>query len=252
MNQWTRFEKSVQRHLVQVPAETFDYSINISLKHRYAFVETPKVCCSTIKLNLQRLETGLFDFTWPGEMDIHNRDFSPLLKPSQVHDFDKVLAAENLYTFCFVRNPYTRLLSCYLDKIVGNKPPKHAVLRILGFSADNLDIPVSFSDFIEAISSQHIREMNPHWRPQYYQTFQPSLSYDFIGRYESFSEDFQRVMAKIARTRVPNLGVESRHRTNANGTWTKYYRPSLMERVRELFAIDFEAFGYDSSDKYDK
>ena len=63
---------------------------------------------------------------------------------------------------------------------------------------------------------QAIIEMNPHWRPQYYQTFQGSIDYEFVGRYESFSADINYVFDKISTTQLPNLGVEDRHRTNAD------------------------------------
>ena len=244
-DQWTRFQNSVRRHLEFVPAPTFDYSINISLQHRYIYVETPKVCCSTIKLNLQRLETKQKDFTWPEVMDVHNREFSPLLKPSQVHDFDTQVATGNLYTFCFVRNPCTRLLSCYLDKIAGNRPPKRSILDSLGMESKDLSTSVSFGEFVDAIGSQSIQEMNPHWRPQYYQTFQSSLQFDFIGRYENFLNDFSQVLASISPARKEHLAAETRHKTDADRQQSVYYTDEIMEKVMRIFEIDFTTFGYE-------
>jgi len=245
IDQWARFQNSVGRHLEFVPAETFDYSINISLQHRYVFVETPKVCCSTIKLSLQRLETALPDFIWPDEMDVHNRDFSPLLKPSQVLNFDALLDTESLFRFCFVRNPYTRLLSCYLDKIAGNKPPKRAILTALGRETNDLKVDVSFSDFVNAIDSQSIQEMNPHWRPQYYQTFQNTLEFDFIGKFESFSDDFRYVLTSIVAGGITSLSTEVRHKTGASHLLDHYYTEEILAKVNQLFAVDFTAFDYE-------
>ena len=245
-DQWLRFQDSVQRHLEYVPALTLDYSINVSLKHEYIFVETPKVACSTIKLNLQRLETGLPNFVWEEEKDVHNRDFSPLLKPSQVLDFESLLAKDNFYKFCFVRSPYSRLLSCYLDKIVGNKPPKQSILNILGYKdKKEFHTPVSFRQFVDAITLQSAGHMNPHWRPQYYQTFQSSIPFDFIGRFETFSSDLQKVLGVVCPKEMTTPAKEARHQTSAAEKMSHYYDDSLVEKVAKIYEVDFEAFGYD-------
>ena len=244
-DQWTRLKSSNQKHLEFVPFQTFNYSINISLQYRYIFVETPKVCCSTIKLNLQRLETGLPDSIWPQEMDIHDRSFSPLLSPRQVHNFDALLDSGSLFKFCFVRDPYTRLLSCYLDKIAGNRPPKHSILNTLGLEKDDLSIDISFAEFVDAINSQPIIEMNPHWRPQYYQTFQNTLEYDFIGRYENFARDFKYILATISpQGKAHHPRNETRHKTGANQLLDQYYTPEILDKVNRIFEVDFTAFEY--------
>lgn len=244
-SQWGNFAHAMRHHLEHVPAGTFDYSINISLQHNYIFVETPKVCCSTIKLNLQRLETGLIDFSWPQEMDLHNRDFSPLHKPSQVLDFDFLLSKGSFYLFCFVRNPYTRLLSCYLDKIVGNSPPKIAILKILGKDPGDISAEISFQEFVGAVSSQSIQDMNPHWRPQFYQTFQDTLTYDFIGSYENFSSDFNTVINRISPEVIGPTGIETRHRTAADSKVSMYYSRAMVAQVNRIYEADFNYFGYD-------
>lgn len=246
-DQWSRFESSVERYLEYMPVETFDYSLNISLQHNYLFVETPKVCCSTIKLNLQRLEVNIPDFVWPAQMDVHNRDFSPLLRPSQVLDFELLLATRRLFTFCFVRNPYTRLLSAYLDKIQGNRPPKLSILQALGLNTGNIDQDVSFDQFIHAIGKQSLRDMNPHWRPQYHQTLQGAIDYDFIGRYEDFTTDFQQVFSRLSRGALYDTVAETRHKTDANDQVSEYYTEELRNRVYQIYKIDFTHFDYGTS-----
>ena len=213
------------------------------------YVETPKVCCSTIKVNLQRLETRNFQFHWDDDRDIHNRALSPLIKPSQTLEFDRLIAKKELFTFCFVRNPYTRLLSCYLDKIAGNKPPKRQVLEIMGRSGDELDMQVTFSEFVEVISSQKIFDMNPHWRPQYYQTFQDTIAYDYVGRYESFANDFGQVLSRISSGSIKRFAIENRHGTNADNKIPGFYTGDILRKVNTLFAIDFEHFNYRPMDK---
>lgn len=246
-NQWDNFCKENSRHLNYLSAESFDYSINISLLHKYIYVETPKAACSTIKLSLQRLETRNPSFAWEHFMDVHNRNFSPLLKPSQTCGFERLLANRDFKIFCFVRNPYTRLLSCYLDKIVGNRPPKKSILKILGLKDQPLSTQIGFEQFIDAISSQSIREMNPHWRPQYYQTLQDSISYNFIGKFESLEMDLERIFSSFCSNYSSYLAIERRHRTDSATKVNNYYTSTLLEKVYNLYQIDFSTFGYNSN-----
>ncbi len=237
-------KSKIERELAGVPFANFDYSVNISLKNHFLYVETPKVCCSTIKLNLQRLETGFFDFRWPDFESVHKRELSPLIKPSQVLDLDRLLAQTDIFKFCFVRNPYSRFLSCYLDKIKSNSLPRREALIAMNESPDARR-DISFDDFLDVVGNQNIGEMNPHWRPQYYQTFQSVFKFDFIGRYEYFSRDFNYVLNQIAPHMIRDgFSSELRHKTGSTALLELYYTPHRLKRVRQLYDIDFRYFSY--------
>lgn len=225
----------------------FNYAVNISLCNKYIYVETPKVACSSIKLILQRIE--LEDTNLERDMEtIHNREFSPLLKPTQIGDFSKLINSKDFYKFCFVRNPYTRLLSAYLDKIAPNKENtfrKHYVFTQLGLDFRSKENKVSFKDFVKCISSHPIELMDPHWRPQYYQTLQDFINYDFIGRFESISKDIDSMVRKIAGRRGRKYITQSRvHKTNANSLVENYYTKEIRDMVYTKYKKDFDYFGY--------
>lgn len=243
-NRWKNFSEAAGRYSRYIPIENFNYSVNISLKHGYVYVETPKVACSTIKLTLQRLELGDRDFHHEQSADIHKRQFSPLIGPSQVGDLEKFLSRTDLLIFCFVRNPYTRFLSCYLDKIAGNATQKAQILRQLGYAPSSLQMDISFEQFVSAVEAQPISVMDSHWRVQYYQTFQDTLSFGFVGRFETFDADFRHVGSLISPDFQRYYTTEDRHRTSANVNLARYYSGELQRRVYEIYRQDFEAFGY--------
>jgi len=83
--------------------------------------------------------------------NIHKREFSPLIKPSQVGNFDKFLNRNKLFKFCFVRNPYTRLLSAYFEKIKLGKSQKCSILLHMGKYPYNLNTEISFSEFVHVV-----------------------------------------------------------------------------------------------------
>ena len=51
-----QFYSDIAPFTTHIPAEEFDYTVNISLKYHYVYAENAKVACSTIKLILQRME----------------------------------------------------------------------------------------------------------------------------------------------------------------------------------------------------
>ena len=65
-------------------------------------------------------------------------------------NFSEFVERGDIFKFCFIRNPYTRILSVYLDRIKSNKPKKRQIMiqnanRYL--SGEGL----SFSEFVDTI-----------------------------------------------------------------------------------------------------
>lgn len=239
-----QFDNEVAKYCKHVPIGAFDYSVNISNKYNYLYVETPKAACSSIKVSLQRMELELPDFYREDFEDIHNRNFSPLLKPSQIGSFATFINKPNLFKFCFSRNPYTRLLSSYLNKIKANKFQKKHILMHLGKDVSKLNAEVTFAEFVDVICVQPIDNMDPHWRIQYYQTFQDSIKYDFQGKVENFDRDFEFVLKTLNRDYQKYISQEVRHASKANDLVETYYTPSLIKKVKAKFALDFDYFEY--------
>ena len=215
----------------------FLHFMNISVRHKFLYCSTPKVACSSILLTLQRFElqdSALAHDPW-GE--VHYREFSPLLTPLQVPNFWKWMRDTGTFKFCFVRNPYDRLLSAYLDKIVsgGLQSKFHIALGHEG--------SISFDDFIDVIVNEPVEEMDDHYAIQYRQSFQSCVPYDYIGRFEHLPES----LAKVARRIGINLqSYEARvdpHKTGPKA-YADHYTPRTIRLVQDKFAEDFEAFDY--------
>ena len=223
-----------------------DHTIHISLKNRYLYVETPKVACSTLKLTLARLELEDTDYY---REDIHNRYLSPLIRPAQVGDFGKFLQRPDILKFCFVRNPFARLLSCYLNKFVvrRDKGIVGELLRQKGLDQTDLDREIPFETFVSCIEETPISMMNAHWRPQYYQTLQDTIDYDVIGRLERMEEDMLRIGEMLSIDLLPYMKSWDLHQTGARDQLEDFYSEDLRRRVVKIYEKDFEYFGYDTA-----
>ena len=172
---------------------------------------------------------------------------SPLLRPAQVGNFEKFLKTPGLVKFCFVRNPYERVLSAYLNKVraLENIKGKEAGLaRQLGLDQSRIQNGISFETFVFNIDQVPIERMNSHWRPQYFQTFQETVDFDLIGRLEEFINEIHKLETMMAIPLTPFLGSWDVHRTDSRRRLSDYYTPELQERVYRIYEVDFKNFGY--------
>jgi len=243
------FLNKLSKYAKYTTVDELNYAVYVSLKHKYVFVETAKVACSSIKLTLQRLELEDKNFNRDNFQDVHNRQFSPLLRLQQIPGFEKLFSGDEFFRFCFVRNPYVRTLSAYLDKIKGNSiREKSKILSQLGYDMRDMSIDISFNQFVTALEKQPISLMDNHWRHQYYSTYQDKIDYHFIGKLENFDDDFSFVMKKLGAEEY--YKHEARHATHSIARLRQYYTDDLLDRVYYIYKLDFESFGYDKKEPF--
>lgn len=218
--------------------------IHISLKHRYVFIEMPKVASSTIKLRLMNHEAlGLgVKIGNPHPMPLE----SPFVKPYQLdrQTLSDIMDDPTYVKFCFVRNPFTRILSAYLDKIERGETEKRQILRILGHDPNDLKREVTFLEFLKALSQMQPAQMDKHWRPQSLQSFSPYLTHGFIGKFENLDPDLKRLSNLISLDLVTQNTVHNAHKTGAADKIGTYYTEDCINLIIKVYAQDFKIFSY--------
>lgn len=226
------------------PKNDFFNHTYISLRNHYVYMAVGKAANSTVKHHLYELEYAGTRFK---TKSLHDRQYAPLLSPFQLSDdlLEEVLTSPKYYRFSVVRNPYARLLSCYLDRIVpGNSAPYRQLLLAMN-KPDGTK--VSFSEFINTVCRQNPFDQNNHWRLQVCEIFSNKIKYNLIGKQENFSEDMSIIWPHIASGKgVPNFSAENKSPsiTSANKHLNDYYTSELIELVREAYRDDFSEFGY--------
>lgn len=159
---------------------------------------------------------------------------------------DSILNRDGVFRFAFVRNPYDRLRSAYVQKFLRpdvSESPSHylAALRLEG-----QDIP-SFTGFIQAVVRQSDARMNIHWKPQHVCLAPDVIPYDFIGRVESFDADIRHVLECIGAPSSlyePEISVNRVGRGDAESEVFATYTEASAALVFKRFREDFELFGY--------
>lgn len=224
------------------PGGRVNYLTHISRRHDAVFVEVPKAGCSVVKRALQYSEHGGAPHEEPES--VHERSTSPLGAPLRDDfDLDDVFGEPSRYfRFAFVRNPYSRALSCYLEKIAGEQWLREMRLPKLGFEPD---ADVTFAQFLERVAEQDPAEMDIHWAPQHFLLSLGKVRYGFLGRFESFHQDLLSVIEHLEMT-VPEDLFRRRtaHTTNAGAKIRRYYDDECAALVREVYRLDFETLGY--------
>jgi hypothetical protein len=90
--------------------------------------------------------------------------------------------------------------------------------------------------------------LDAHWRPQFATLLPSILSFDIVGRVETFSEDFKVVCSRlneVARSPIyfePSGGRE--HSVQADRQLSAYYDKECVARVRDIYMDDFVKFSY--------
>lgn len=227
------------------PINDFYSHTYISLKNKYLFHSVGKAANSTVKYFLYAEEARGTRLRYT---NMHDRRSSPLLSPFQLSEdhLSNVLSSEDFFKFTFVRSPYSRLLSCYLDRIVPRKStPYKELVRYIG---KNEGYNVTFSEFIDAVCSQNNYEQNNHWRLQYADAMCQMINYNYIGKQETFEEDMLKIWGSIyPYSKFDNFGSKnmSLSKTGSSSKVNQYWTPYLIKLVLERFEKDFYHFGYD-------
>ena len=218
----------------------------ILLEHFNAiYFPIPRIASTSLKTQFKK-ELGL-----PGPAPHATRFPAP--------DRDKLEAGfySDYFKFCFVRNPWARLVSCYqrlLNKRNINQTYWTKFLFYFMPKSSNSGrhrlaaLPVlngymSFNEFVSAVANIPDEYANKHFRSQY--TFlynaRGKLLVDYIGHLETFDADFQHVARRVGLSgEIPQDRPRPKRRS-----YKDYYDKDTWEIVAQRYQKDIEILGYE-------
>jgi hypothetical protein len=186
---------------------------------------------------------------------VHLRRQSILKSPKQVgaSTFYRLVKDESALRFSFVRNPYDRLVSAWADKfqnkplvpgddIVGAYLRKQQAMNLA--LPKNADQTLSFADFVHFVAATADNPTDMHWRPQHDLLNLPGVSFDFIGRLETFSRDFARVIEHARADQSLAAAADAHLNKSQRRDWRDYYTSALAHQVYRIYERDFDRLAY--------
>ncbi len=208
---------------------------------RFVMVVNPKAACSTFKYSVWQAEhaQGLTPHKPPPRSGgaIHRRNNNPITH-LDLGRFASELGRVPVYAV--VRNPYTRLLSAYMDKIAGDRKEKRQLLLGMGYTFNR---PISFDAFVEHVAATASPDLDTHWAPQTWLMQNRFLAYDAIGAVEDLATFLEPLLERHYGM-VGAMASYRPHSTGASALLERYYTPRLIDLVLARFADDFALLGY--------
>lgn len=207
-----------------------------SRNKKFLFIHIPKTAGTSLRevLNRHAAGPGVGNFLarrigwlFPAlgqKMFYRWRTFEPHIHFSEAQGLLPPAELEACFKFCFVRNPYERLVSFCRHIETHPEHPYHQRVQKWGGFAGLVE---NLGELAEP--SQLAFTLDRAARP----------AMDFVGRFERIEEDFAFVAAR--------LGIESHlpHRNaNPGARWREFYTEDLRREVHRYYEEDFLAFGY--------
>jgi hypothetical protein len=197
----------------------------LSYARQFAFIHVIKVAGMSI-------EKALLPYDVRTQMS--NEGFPPAVlnlkrhtTAAELRDIVGTDAFAKLFKFAFVRNPWDFELSLY--EFNRTHPEFPAYQNVIKFA--------NFEDYMMA-RKRETKATGIQLR--YVADADNKVIVDFVGRFETLARDFAEVCAKIG---VQDNPLEKINAT-AHKPWQTYYTPAMFDLVREMAAVDIEAFGY--------
>jgi chondroitin 4-sulfotransferase 11/chondroitin 4-sulfotransferase 13/dermatan 4-sulfotransferase 1 len=219
------------------------------------FVYVPKVACTNWKCVMRYL-SGYEDYL--DAQLAHDRERGGLTYLSDLETADEIVRDPTINKYTFVRNPYTRVLSAYLNKIrpfegtaspLGHKDHFKKVYqavedhRLESLTAETEPSLYSFLHWLA--HSGHVFTENEHWAPQTKILQLPVDRYDFVGRFENIRTDAKRLLKELdCDIDFPSQKDIRFPPTEASRQIQQYFGRREKMLTEAIYSEDFVQLGY--------
>lgn len=221
-----RYLKKAFRHR-KVKHHTIEVALH---EYQAIYFSIPKVA-STTWLNVC---ADLLDLDPPPDGRCYRIIDFPRINKKEVAKY------ENYFKFCFVRNPWARLVSCYGNKIKRGKGMEPSFAKFGVFNAE-----MSFEEFVRAVVDIKDSDADNHFKSQYtFITNECGKTFvDFIGKLENSDKDFSYVLEKLNRNDILIPHIRKNHYIKKK--YKSYYTKELRDMVGKRYSKDIKLFEYD-------
>ena len=208
----------------------------ISHKKKFIFVHVPKsagssltsalkpVCHKPEEESINRLLSKIgINKNWIGP-HLNARYGRIHTKARQMKFIYPAKVFNDYYKFAFVRNPWDAMVSYY--HFLCSKPDTHRYKKIRSLDG--------FKQYLE-----YEIKRNKYHQYKYLTDANGELLVDYVGRFETLNEDFEKICNKInVSASIPH------HNKSTHKNYQSYYNEETKQMVSEHWATDIKMFNY--------
>ena len=193
----------------------------------------------------------------------------------------EALNAPGVISLLVVRDPFARLLSAYRDKLELRIQPYYRKLA-RGIISKYRKKPIkpkrnktgpskgfphegpTFPEFVRYLIETPENKFNEHWAPYYSFCSPCAVYFNVIAKVETLAKDSQYVIQQLglghllsvkqlSKRRkkqlrfVMNQSHDGRNTTSLLKSYFSQLNETLLNKLLEIYGIDFEMFGYDAN-----
>lgn len=214
LDQASHRAQKVYGKVSQIPLLPAPCRYNLTLSHSRKFIwfRVAKVGTRTILNHLKSLDIPL---------EVEN--VSSVYYPPKLY--------EDYFKFAFVRNPWDRLVSCWLDKVI-----KHNMYRFEEYDREKMR---QFENFVDYVAGLDIKNCDRHLQLQSRLIDLNHINY--IGRLETFETDFNHICGIIG---AEGAAIFRKNASAERQPYQDYYTEAIQVKVRQIYQTDIQLFGY--------
>lgn len=213
----------------------------------FLYMKNHKAACTTILATLMRnLEKAQGGNETLSMDTVHSPTKSLLLTGPRGLSDERVTQAVNdpkVFKFTIVRDPVSRTVSAYADKVLGGQKQKARLMAYLGRPHDS---KITLKQFIALLAKDEgARDLDRHWRSQRKEISYDQIDFDYIGTVATIKPSMDHIMKRIFGTEALGEIVDTRgdfgHKTSSRDM-IETLSSRDMKNLEKAFGPDFEMY----------
>jgi len=236
------------------------YKVLVNRRRRTVVILNPKVGTTSFRNLATRAYIEIL-----GQSDASNGRYKLIKKAryfpfASPRDYYHAFSHPHEYNFyCFVRNPYARLKSAWVDKFANGHESgyPHSIrgklLRNIRSFANQHNLPggdpktlVPFSTFVRYIDSQQDGKRNHHWDVQHEVLMTDVIHYSQVYKMETqFPQGVTSIFDRLGIAESWTTQAIKQPCNESKKIKKAIFTPELAEQAKRIYARDFQIFGYD-------
>jgi hypothetical protein len=235
-----RSEFRKMRARVKKFGEYASKTFHINHEKKLIYLSNSKVACSSIKASMYRVSDAAADYRAVHRITNAQKHYELSLPWDKYPDY---------YKFTFVRNPFARLVSCYVNKLIEDKKRLGKDMRCLYFEKylfGYLNVDKGFHNWAARACRVPDRYADRHFVSQSFLIHDRKghMLVNEVFNFENLARDYEAIRVKYDLEPLPHYNKTNR------GNWMDYYDERTARRVYRRYRRDIEEFGY--RDAYDE